>query len=114
MRGFEGLSFTGLSKAPTNRGYKMYTENIIRDIKELIYDTKTAWGNVYQSKRYAARDEDLDAAIDALGDACDTLSALEDRLGLLIEKIEMEALSAKVQSKNKTLSELFDEEESKK
>jgi hypothetical protein len=85
------------SQKGEHRGFA--TENILRDIGELIFDTKTAWGNMHQSKRYAARDEDLNTAIDALGDACDTLSSLEDRLRLLMEKIEMEALSAKVQSK---------------
>lgn len=77
----------------------MYTENIIRDIKELINDTKLSWSNVHQSKTDAFRDGDLQEALWGIEQACDTFSHIEDQLTLLIDKIEMEALSAKVQSK---------------
>lgn len=77
----------------------MYTENIIRDIKGLIHDTKRNWSNVHQSKTDAFRDDDLEEALWGIDQACDGFSYIEDQLTLLIEKIEMEALSAKVQAK---------------
>jgi hypothetical protein len=78
---------------------KMYTENILRDIKELIYDTKRNWSNVHKSKTDAFRDDDLEEALWGLDQACDAFSHIEGQLTLLIENIEMEALSAKVQAK---------------
>lgn len=77
----------------------MYIENIVRDIKELIYDNNSNWNNVYQSKREAFQRDDLEEALYGLDQAMDAISAVDYRLKQLIDMIEMEALSAKVQSK---------------
>lgn len=77
----------------------MYTENILREIKELIHDNKRNWSNVYQSKTEAFRDDDLSEALYGLDNAMDAFAVIEHRLNQLIDMIEMEELSAKVQSK---------------
>jgi len=92
----------------------MKTEDIIRDIREIIYDTDRIWNTVSQSKTSAFRDDDLEEALLGLDQARDGLSLIEEMLNTLIYNIEMEALSHKVQNKTKTLVELFDEEEAKK
>jgi hypothetical protein len=96
----------------------MYTENIIRDLKDIIWDTILVANNTKENKKEADRtfvrvvegEEYTEAgyetvagglidASDALDKAVDAMNELQDRLFNLIEKIEMEALSAKVQSK---------------
>lgn len=77
----------------------MYVDNIIRDIKDTIYLNNTNWDNVQKSKREALRDDDLSEALYGLDQAMDALCMIEERLKGLIDMIEMEALSHKVQSK---------------
>lgn len=77
----------------------MYIDNIIRDIQDLIYLNNVNWDNVYKTKRDAEKFEDLSDALYGLGQAMDALSLVEERLKQLVDMIEMEALSAKVQSK---------------
>ena len=77
----------------------MYIENIIRDIKDTIYLNNINWDNVQKSKREAHRDEDLSEALYGLDQAMDALCMIDERLKQLMDMIEMEALSAKVQSK---------------
>lgn len=77
----------------------MYIDNIVRDIKDLIYLNNVNWDNVYETKRDAAKFEDLSDALYGLDQAMDALNLVEERLKQLVDMIEMEALSAKVQSK---------------
>lgn len=77
----------------------MYIDNIVRDIKDLIYLNNVNWDNVYKTKRDAAKFEDLPDALYGLDQAMDALTLVEERLKQLVDMIEMEALSAKVQSK---------------
>ncbi len=77
----------------------MYTENIIRDLLDLIHDVKSGFSNVRQAKTDAFRRDDLEEALWGLDQATDTLSGIEDRLVKLVDDIKMEELSAKVQSK---------------
>lgn len=77
----------------------MYIDNIIRDIRDTIYLNNTNWDNVQKSKRDAIRYDDIDEAMYGLDQAMDALCMIDERLKCLIDMIEMEALSAKVQSK---------------
>lgn len=77
----------------------MYIDNIIRDIRDLIYLNNVNWDNVMKSKREANRDDDLSEALYGLDQAMDALCMIDERLKQLVDLIEMEALSAKVQSK---------------
>lgn len=77
----------------------MYIDNIIRDIRDTIYLNNTNWDNVMKSKREALRDDDLSEALYGLDQAMDALCMIDERLKCLIDMIEMEALSHKVQSK---------------
>ena len=89
----------------------MYTKDIIRDLKDIIWDTILIANNTKGGKRDADRAlsyvgehdetvaEGLVDASDALDKAADAMNEIQDRLFLLIEKIEMEELSAKVQSR---------------
>lgn len=77
----------------------MHVDNIIRDIKDLIHDNNANRGNVHQSKREAFQRDDLEEALYGLDKAMDALDAVSHRLEQLIDMIEMEELSAKVQSK---------------
>ena len=97
----------------------MYTENIIRDLLDLIYDVKAAGSRAYENKRdaeravsnsvheeaentYKAYDtvcEGLIEASHALDKANDDFLDIEQMLLKIIEDIKMEELSAKVQSK---------------
>ena len=90
----------------------MYIENIITDLKDIIWDTILVANNAKEGKKDADRAlnyvgereyetvaEGLIDASDALDKAADAMNEIQDRLFTLIEKIEMEALSAKVQSK---------------
>ena len=91
----------------------MYTEDIIRDLKDIIWDTILVANNAKEGKKEADRTlkhsggseyggvthDGLIDASDALDKAADAMNEIQDRLFTLIEKIEMEALSAKVQSR---------------
>ena len=96
----------------------MYVENIIRDIRHIIFDAKQASARAYDNKRDADRvfkhvvegeegslksyetvSEGLVDASNALDRASEDLLNIEEMLKKLIEDIEMEALSHKVQSK---------------
>ena len=95
----------------------MDTENIIRDIRDLIHDVQSYEANASEDKKDAARalsnaengDFPSDAyhtVSDGLIDATDALDRAKDRFGTiegwllkLIESIEREALSAKIQSR---------------
>ena len=77
----------------------MYVDNIICDIRDTIYLNNINWDNVQKSKREALRDDDLSEALYGLDQAMDALCMIDERLKQLIDLIEMEALSAKVQAK---------------
>jgi hypothetical protein len=97
----------------------MYTENIIRDLLDLIHDVKQAGSRASQNRKDAERnlsnavyEEDrnirnaYDKASDSLVDASSALETASDDFGnieemllKIIEDIKMEELSAKVQSK---------------
>ena len=77
----------------------MYIDNIIRDIKDLIYVNNVNWNNAYKNKRDAERHDDLADALHGLDQAMDALCMIDERLKQLVDMIEMEALSAKVQAK---------------
>jgi hypothetical protein len=77
----------------------MYIDNIVRDIQDLIYLNNVNWDNIYKTKRDAEKFEDLPDALYGLDQAMDALNLVEERLKQLVDMIEMEALSAKVQSK---------------
>ena len=88
------------------------SENIVTDLKDIIWDTILVANNAKEAKKEADRTfkyageseyenvaEGLLDASDALDKAADAMNEIQDRLFTLIEKIEMEALSAKVQSR---------------
>jgi hypothetical protein len=95
----------------------MYVENIICDIEDLIFDVKQAGSRAYDNKREADRSlsnaENGEFPSDAyyivcegLVDASNTLDkvkedflSIEERLRKIIEGIQMEALSERVQGK---------------
>ncbi len=97
----------------------MYVENIIRDLNDLIFDVKAAGARAYENRRDAERslsnavyEEDknirkaYDKASDSLADASSALESanddflnIEEMLLKIIEDIQMETLSAKVQGK---------------
>lgn len=96
----------------------MNTENIIKDIHDLIHDVKQMSSRVYSDRRDADRtfarvvegqegtlesyntvSEGLVDASNALDRANEDLLNLEEMLRTLISNIEMETLSHKVQSK---------------
>ena len=96
----------------------MYIENILRDIKDIIHEAKLASARAYDCRRDADRvfnnvvegeegslksyeivSEGLVDASHALDRANDDLLNIEEMLNTLIYNVEMEALSAKVQSK---------------
>ena len=95
----------------------MDTENIIRDIRDLIYEVQSYEANASEDKKDAARalsnaengDFPSDAyhtVSDGLIDATDALDRAKDRFGTiegwllkLIDSIERESLSAKIQSR---------------
>lgn len=97
----------------------MYTENIIRDLLDLIHDVKQAGCRAYDNRKDVDRnlsnavyEEDknihkaYDKASDGLADASHALDKanddflnIEEVLKKIIEDIKMEELSAKVQSK---------------
>ncbi len=96
----------------------MYTENIIRDLLDLIHDVKAAGcraydnrkdadrtftyvveGEEYTQRNYETVAEGLVDASQALDKANDDFLNIEEMLLKIIEDIKMEELSAKVQSK---------------
>jgi hypothetical protein len=90
----------------------MYVENIIRDIEDLIFDVKAAGVRAYENRRdadrvftrldfddYQAVSEGLVDASQALDKANDDFLSIEGVLRKIIEDIQMETLSAKVQGK---------------
>ena len=96
----------------------MYIDNIIADIRHIIFDAKQASARAYDNRRDADRvfnrvvegeegslksyetvSEGLVDASNALDRASEDLLNIEEMLKKLIEDIEMEALSHKVQSK---------------
>lgn len=96
----------------------MNTENIVKDIHDLIHDVKQMSSRVYSDRREADRtfarvaegqegtldgyntvSQGLVDASDALDRAREDFFNLEEMLRTLISNIEMETLSHKVQSK---------------
>ena len=90
----------------------MYVENIICAIEDLIFDVKQAGCRAHGNRKDADRvfsqldfddfqavSEGLVDASQALDKADDDFQSIEERLRKIIEDIEMEALSAKVQGK---------------
>lgn len=96
----------------------MYIDNIIRDIRDIIFDAKQASARAYDNRRDADRvfgyveegtegslksyeivSDGLVDASQALDRASEDFFAIEEALKKLIEEIQMEALSAKVQAK---------------
>ena len=77
----------------------MYIEHIIRELKDLKHMNDASWSNAHKNKRDAERHEDLSDALWGLDQAMDAMTAVTERVNLIIDMIEMEALSAKVQSK---------------
>lgn len=96
----------------------MEIENIIRDIRDLIHDVKTYESNASEDKKDAVRIlnnivggqeeipqayeivcDELVNASQALDRAMDRFGDIEAHLLLLIERIEREALSHKIQSR---------------
>lgn len=95
----------------------MYIDNIIRDIEDLIYDVKAMEDSVNSDRKDIGRvlsngDEEEswketaktfeDGLIDAqnsLQNAEESFYMIHHRLGLLLEQIAYEQLSAKVQEK---------------
>jgi len=95
----------------------MYIENIIRGLQDLIHDVKQMENRVYGDRKEASRalsngdeqDYAKEAAViyeDGLIDAQNALQLAEEhlqmiqyRLELLVEQIEYEQLSSKVQSR---------------
>ena len=90
----------------------VYVENIIRDLNDLIFDVKAAGVRAYENRRDADRvftrsdfddyqtvSEGLVEASQALDKANDDFLNIEEMLRKIIEDIQMETLSAKVQGK---------------
>lgn len=96
----------------------MYIDNIIKDIRAIMFDAKQASVRAYDNRRDVDRTFNLieegaeitlkshEIISDGLVDASQALDRanedflnIEEMLRKLIEDIEMEALSAKVQSK---------------
>lgn len=77
----------------------MYIDNIIRDIKDLAYDARQGSNSAFQYKMDAEKFDDLADACDGLDKASDKFTEIEEKLNKIIDMIEREALSAKVQSK---------------
>lgn len=96
----------------------MEIENIIRDIRDIIYDAKSYETNASEDRKDALRvftrveegreytEYGYETVAEGLIDATDALDRAKDRFGLieghlliLIDCIEREALSAKVQSR---------------
>jgi hypothetical protein len=97
----------------------MYTENIIRDLLDLIHDVKAAGSRAYENKRDAERTvsisvyeeeentykayettcEGLIEASHALDKAKDDFGNIEEMLLKIIEDIKMEELSAQARGR---------------
>jgi len=74
----------------------MHTDEIIKDIRDLIHDVDQAYWRTFQAR---AEVKGLVDASNALDRAKEDLLNLEEMLRTLISNIEMETLSHKVQSK---------------
>lgn len=103
--------------SPRGEDRSFAAENIIRDIRDLIHDVQSYEAKAFEDKKAAVRalsnaengDFPSDAyytVSDGLIDATDALDRAKERFGeieghllILIERIEREALSAKVQSR---------------
>ena len=96
----------------------MYTENIIRDLLDLIHDVKAAGCRAYDNRRDADRtftrvregeegtldgyetvSEGLEDASQALDKAKDDFGNIEEMLNKIIEDIKMEELSARARGR---------------
>ena len=96
----------------------MDTENLIRDIRDLIHDVRSYEANASEDKKDASRvfyrveegreytEYGYETVAEGLVDAADALDRAKERFGeieghllLLIERIEREALSHKIQSR---------------
>lgn len=96
----------------------MDTENIIRDIRDLIHEVRSYEANTSEDKKDAMRvfnrveegreytEYGYETVAEGLVDATDALDRAKDRFGTiegwlsgLIDSIEREALSAKVQAR---------------
>jgi hypothetical protein len=95
----------------------MYTENIIRDLLDLIHDVKQAGDRAYENRKDADRSlsnaengefpsdayyivsEGLVAAYQALDKAKDDFGNIEEMLLKIIEDIKMEELSAQARGR---------------
>lgn len=95
----------------------MDTENIIRDIRDLIHEVQSYEANASEDKKDASRvfyrasgheytEHGYDTVAEGLVDATDALDRAKDRFGTvegwllnLIDNIEREALSHRVQSR---------------
>lgn len=97
----------------------MYTENIIKDLLDIIHDVKQAGVRAYENRKEVGRNlsnavyeedkgihwhydrasEGLVDASQALDDANDDFLNIEEMLKKIIEDIKYEELSAKVQGK---------------
>ena len=96
----------------------MDTENIIRDIRDLIYEVQSYEANASEDRKDAIRTftnviegeeatyKSYDIVSNGLVDATDALDRAKDRFGTiegwllkLIDSIERESLSAKIQSR---------------
>lgn len=96
----------------------MDTENIIRDIRDLIYEVQSYEANASEDKKDALRvfnrveegreytEHGYETVAEGLVDATDALDRAKERFGKvefwlleLIDSIERESLSAKVQSR---------------
>ena len=96
----------------------MEIENIIRDIRDLIYEVQSYEANASEDKKDAMRvftrveegreytEHGYETVAEGLVDATDALDRAKDRFGtiegwlsVLIDNIEREALSAKVQAR---------------
>lgn len=96
----------------------MYTENIIRDIRDLIHDVEKSAARAYSNRldavhvfgyvkegsegtaeAYETVSQGLVDASEAFNQVKDDMLNIAEMLNTLIYNIEMEALSAKVQAK---------------
>jgi hypothetical protein len=117
FRGSRVLLFTG-SKQALTKGTEMNTENIIRDIRDLIHDVRSYETNASEDRKDAIRvfnrveegreytEHGYETVADGLVDATEALERAKERFGdieahllILIERIEREALSHKIQSR---------------
>lgn len=103
--------------SPKGEDRSFAAENIIRDIRDLIHEVQSYEANASEDKKDASRvfyrasgheytEHGYETVSNGLGDATDALDRAKDRFGTiegwlmnLIDNIEREALSHKVQSR---------------